>query len=153
MKTKRLLFYVPLLLALVLGAAGCSSDDDESGKLDASLLPGYWVLVKDGEPQKNGVWFTNELCKGEMWKGVAANAKVVKFWWRMDSDSVAQTKETTYWKVSENGGISIGAIWESTRSVIKLTKDELVIRETHLIDNGKTDRHYKHLQEGIVISE
>ena len=29
MKTKRLLFYLPLLLALMLGAVGCSSDDEE----------------------------------------------------------------------------------------------------------------------------
>ena len=137
---------------LLAGLCSCSSDDDFE-KFDASLLPGYWVFVKDGEPTKSGVWFTNELCKGEMWKGVAANAKVVKFWWRMDDDSIAQTKETTYWEVSENGSISIGTVWESARSVIKLTKDELVIRETHFVDDGKTDRHYKRLQEAIVMSE
>ena len=71
----------------------------------------------------------------------------------MSTDSIAQTKETTFWEVLENGYISIGPVWESARSVIKLTKDELVIRETHFVDDGKTDRYYKRLQKEIVISE
>lgn len=45
MKTKRLLFYVPLLLALMLGAVGCSSDDDEDNK---ATLCNTWVLVSYG---------------------------------------------------------------------------------------------------------
>lgn len=150
MKVKRIFIYLPLSLLLVLGALGCSSDDDFE-KFDASLLPGYWVLVKDGESTKSGVWFSNELYDGEMWKDVA-NVKLVKFW-RMSTDSIAQTKETTFWEVLENGYISIGTVWESARSVIKLTKDELVIRETHFVDDGNTDRYYKRLQKEIVISE
>ena len=150
MEKKVFTMMLMLLSMTAVVVSGCSSDDDFE-KFDASLLPGYWVLVKDGESTKSGVWFSNELYDGEMWKDVA-NVKLVKFW-RMSTDSIAQTKETTFWEVLENGYISIGPVWESARSVIKLTKDELVIRETHFVDDGKTDRYYKRLQKEIVISE
>jgi len=57
---KRILF---LCFTCVLFAfSGCSGDDDESrasSSLDASLLPGYWIMVKDGVRTNHGVWFSD----------------------------------------------------------------------------------------------
>ena len=41
MKTKRLFIYLPLLLALILGAMGCSDDEE----VDANPFVGSWHMV------------------------------------------------------------------------------------------------------------
>lgn len=45
MKTKNIFLYLPLLLALMLGAMGCSSDEDDNMK---SSLCNSWMLVSYG---------------------------------------------------------------------------------------------------------
>lgn len=121
---KSILFLSALLLMLA-GLNSCNSDDDtldndEQTVFDASLLPGCWVVVKDGVQQNNGVWFSNESAfdNGE--------AKLAKYWWRNDPTDSLHRSETTNWCTGNDGRIHIW-MWEGGRTVTKLTRDRLTI--------------------------
>ena len=103
----------------------CSSDDDtldngEQTVFDASLLPGYWVVVKDGIQQNIGVWFSNEPYSNN------SEEKLAKYWWRKDPTDNLHRIETTYWSIGNDGRISIWK-WEGGRRVTRLTRDRLTI--------------------------
>lgn len=119
---KSLLFWMG---AVMLMLTGCSSDDDtldngEQTVFDARLLPGCWVVVKDGVQQNEGVWFSNEPAfdNGEN--------KLAKYWWRKDPTDNLHRYETTYWSTGNNGRISIW-MWEGGRRVTRLTRNRLTI--------------------------
>ena len=118
-------YFIFWMSAFLLMLAGCSSDDDtldngEQTVFDASLLPGCWVVVKDGVQQNNGVWFSNEPFSNN------SEDKLAKYWWRKDPTDNLHRIETTYWSIGNDGRISIW-MWEGGRTVTRLTRDRLTI--------------------------
>ena len=110
---------------LMLTGCSSSSDDDtldngEQTVFDARLLPGCWVVVKDGVQQNEGVWFSNEPAfdNGEN--------KLAKYWWHKDPTDNLHRYETTYWSTGNNGRISIW-MCEGGRRVTRLTRNRLTI--------------------------
>jgi len=119
--TKVILLF--LLTACLLTA--CCSDDDpldngEQTVFDASLLPGCWVMVKDGVLQNSGVWFFDEPYFN------SSEYKLAKYWWRKDPSDNLHRCETTSWRILDDGRIDI-YMWEGQRTVTKLTRNRLTI--------------------------
>jgi hypothetical protein len=59
---KKVLFLFAALF-MTCTFTSCSDDDDDYKRmknLDVSLLPGYWIIVKDGAKTRTGIWFTYE---------------------------------------------------------------------------------------------
>ncbi|MBO4827259.1 MAG: hypothetical protein J5506_08520 [Prevotella sp.] len=165
-KFKILCFVVTALLAF----AACSNDGDEitvprnldpyegnsndegsteSSGLDASLLPGYWIMVKDGVRQKTGVWFSDGT-DPLSYEG----AKTVKFFSFSDNkDESAHCLRSCYWFVGENGGIGLRISNEEVTGVTKLTMDKLTIRYYQLIYDREVIEEYERLSEPVKIED
>ena len=136
---KKNYFLLGLLVGMILLAfAACSSDSDEQTVFDASLLPGYWVALRDGKPTNGGVWFSNENYSDK------GGSKLVKFWWRENPTDSMRRIETTYWEV-ENGRIHLW-LWEGARTITHLTKDRLVISSYSYIGDETTEEEYQRLE-------
>lgn len=149
---KKVLF---VLMALFIATAFIScSDEDEftevqvPANLDASLLPGYWILVKDGAKQNFGVWISDQ---DDIL--TSAMGKPVKFFQLPNGlDGPALRTETSYWYVND-GIISIW-MWEGGRSIIKLSKDKMTMRTTTLVGEAHSGiQEYERLSEPIEIEE
>ena len=137
--------------AFLLMLAGCSSDDDtldngEQTVFDASLLPGYWVVVKDGIQQNIGVWFSNEPYSNN------SEEKLAKYWWRKNPTDNLHRIETTYWSIGNDGRISIW-MWEGGRRVTRLTRDRLTIENWWMIDSEVGIVEYQRMDSNPVIIE
>ena len=146
MKINRLLWISAFLLVLA-GLSSCSSDDDgEQTVFDASLLPGCWVVVKDGVQQNNGVWFSNEPAFD------GGEDKLAKYWWRKDPTDNLHRAETTYWSTGNDGRISIW-MWEGGRRVTRLTRDRLTIENWWMIDSEVGIVEYQRMDSNPEIIE
>ena len=145
-----------VLLVLIIVATsffiGCSSDsgsiEPAPRNLDASLLPGYWIMVKDGVKQNYGYFFSNESLSDTS-EGVKT---AIYFRLPNGMDAPAECAEKASWFVTEDGIIVI-SIYGYVMPIMRLTKDRMTIRTfaSHLDDGYEVRRDYERLSGSIEI--
>jgi len=148
------LIMVMLVLMTMMGLTGCSDDDDDYKRmknLDVSLLPGYWILVKDGTRTNTGLWFTYEPTARFDQTGsqlIYRDARYFKI--SGDMTTIVNWVDDTLWFISETGGI--GMLWheEGSRAVYRLTKDKLVISTYSAQFNSRTFLELERIPDPIV---
>lgn len=118
----------------------------ESSAFDESLLPGCWVVVKDGVQQNNGVWFSNEPAFDD------GEKKLAKYWWRKDPTDNLHRYETTYWYKGYDGRIGIW-MFEGGRTVTKLTRDRLTIEDWWMMDSNVGVIEYQRMDSNPEVIE
>jgi hypothetical protein len=138
----------------LFGLVACSDEDDEPVQikaptdLDASLLPGYWLLVKDDTKQNTGIWISDK-------EDIVASVmgKPVTFFYLPNGlEAPAKRTESSFWVV-KNGVISIW-MWEGERTILKLSKDRMTMMTTSYIDDASSViQEYERLADPIVIEE
>ena len=120
--------------------------DSGQTEFDESLLPGCWVVVKDGVQQNNGVWFSNEPYSNNK------EIKLAKYWWRKDLSDSLHRIETTYWYTGNDGRIYIW-MWEGGRTVINLTRDRMTISNWWMDSDNKGIIEYRRMDSNSEIIE
>ena len=145
---KRILF---LCFTCVLFAfSGCSGDDDESrasSSLDVSLLPGYWIMVKDGVRTNHGVWFSDGTDPQS-----SEDLKSVTYFYLTDNkDEPALCLQRSHWYLN-GGGIMLVRDPEVITGISRLTKDRLTIRYHRLTYDDVIIMEYEHLSEPVKIA-
>lgn len=145
---KRILF---LCFTCVLFAfSGCSGDDDESkasSSLDASLLPGYWIMVKDGVRTNHGAWFSD----GTDPQSSEDLKSVTYFYLTEKKDEPALCLQRSHWYLN-GGGIMLVSDMEVITEISRLTKDRLTIWEHDLICDVVSTREFERLSEPVKIA-
>ncbi|MBO4826417.1 MAG: hypothetical protein J5506_04155 [Prevotella sp.] len=160
-KFKLFCFVVTALLAF----AGCSNDDEGSlspnieeksspdetvfmnapENLDASLLPGYWIKVQNGERLRSGIWFSDEEDTAFGYGGKKTALFTLK-----DSTYVpADAWRHSPWMVRENGVIYINTRFGEV--VTRLTKDTMVIK--YMNESCTADHIEYYTQEYVRLHE
>ena len=149
---KRVLF-VLMAVFMAITFISCSDEDEFTdvqapSNLDASLLPGYWIMVKGSTKQNVGVWISD---KDDIVS--SAMGKPVKFFQLPNGlDGPAIRVETTYWFVN-NGVIGIW-MWEGGRTITKLSNNKMTMMTTTLVGETHSEVHeYERLSEPIEIKE
>ena len=151
---KECLITVMLVLMTMMGLTGCSDDDDNYKRmknLDVSLLPGYWIIVKDGAKTRTGIWFTYEPTdRFDQTEGKLICREARYFSISDDMSTIVDWGHDTLWYVYETG--EIGMLWseEGSRSVYRLTKDKLVISTYSAQFNSRTFLELERIPDPVV---
>lgn len=85
MKTNKLIFFMPLFLAMMLGVIGCSSDDEENVKIidideykdPSDAIIGSWELIESDPKTQTSVVVS--FTKDKSWKVTYSNPTGVPF--------------------------------------------------------------------------
>jgi hypothetical protein len=150
---KKVLFLFAALF-MTCTFTSCSDDDDDYKRmknLDVSLLPGYWIIVKDGARTSTGVWFsyepTDQFDQTEI-KLICRKARYFSI--SDDMTTIVNWGHDTLWYVYETG--EIGMLWaeEGSRGVYRLTKDKLVISTYSAQFDSRTYVEYERIPDPIV---
>ena len=150
---KKVLFLFAALL-MTCTFTSCSDDDDDykpMKNLDVSLLPGYWIMVKDGTRTRTGIWFTYEPTDRFDQTGsqlIYRDARYFKI--SGDMTTIVNWVDDTLWFISETGGI--GMLWheEGSRAVYRLTKDKLVISTYSAQSDSRTFLEFERIPDPVV---
>jgi len=150
---KKVLFLFAALF-MTCTFTSCSDDDDDYKRmknLDVSLLPGYWIIVKDGARTRTGIWFTYEPTARFDQTGSQLIYRDARYFSISDDMStIVSWVNDTLWFISETGGI--GMLWseEGSRGVYRLTKDKLVISTYSAQFDSRTYVEYERIPDPIV---
>ena len=133
----------------------CSDDDKDDYKpmknLDVSLLPGYWIIVKDGARTRTGIWFTYDPTARFDQTGSQLIYRDARYFSISDDMStIVSWVNDTLWFITETGGI--GMLWseEGSRGVYRLTKDRLVISTYSAQSDSRTFLEFERIPDPVV---
>ena len=133
---------------------GCSDEDhtrpNPPHNLDASLLPGYWIMVKDGVKQEYGYWFSDEKLSDS-----PRDAKTVWYFHLTNGmNAPAKCVEKASWYITEEGVIIINH-YGYEMPIMRLTKDKMTIRVyvSDWDENFERRIEYERLADPIEIEE
>ena len=149
MMKKLLLFVMCMTISSLLFS--CSDDDGTTEvkaptNLDESLLPGYWIQVKGGSRQDNGVWISD---KADI--ELIAVGTPVRFFKLNGKEGPAQWLDTGYWYVNE-GALSIW-MWDRRITIMKLSTNKMTMRTLQLLTDEDTMDEYERLADPIEIED